>query len=292
VLLDGRAAARDVRAACSLRVEALAGRGVRPGLAVVLVGDDPASRVYVGNKTRACAEVGLHSEVHGFPADVSPAAVLGRIAELNANPEIHGVIVQLPLPPQFDLRAVVETVDPRKDVDGFHRCNVGAMVLGDTVFPPCTPAGVMLLLERAAIPLEGRDAVVVGASNIVGKPMAMMLLQREATVTLCHIRTRDLARHTRLADILVVAAGCPGLIGADMVKDGATVIDVGINRLPDGRLVGDVDFDAVRGRAGRITPVPGGVGPMTVAMLIQNTVLAAERSLSAGGAAAPAAVSA
>lgn len=287
VVLDGRAVAGEVRAACRRRVEALAARGVRPGLAVVLVGDDPASRVYVGHKTRACAEVGLHSEVHGFPADVAPAPVLARIGELNANPAIHGVIVQLPLPPQFDLRAVVEAVDPAKDVDGFHRCSVGALVLGDAVFPPCTPAGVMLLLERAAIPLEGRDAVVVGASNIVGKPMAMMLLQRDATVTLCHIRTRDLARHTRMADILVVAAGCPGLIGADRVKEGATVIDVGINRLADGRLMGDVDFDAVREKAGFITPVPGGVGPMTVALLIRNTVAAAERAV-ARAAAAPA----
>ncbi|HSO05848.1 MAG TPA: bifunctional methylenetetrahydrofolate dehydrogenase/methenyltetrahydrofolate cyclohydrolase FolD [Pelomicrobium sp.] len=278
-IIDGRAAAREVRATCRRRVEALAQRGVVPGLAVVLIGDDPASAVYVGNKARACAETGVRSRTCRFPAGASPAEVLARIDELNSDPAIHGIIVQLPLPAHFDVRAVIEAIDPRKDVDGFHPANVGALTVGESLFPPCTPFGVEVLLERSGVRIEGQNAVVVGASNIVGKPMALMLLRREATVSICHIKTRDLAEYTRLADILVVAAGCPGLIKAEMVKAGATVIDVGINRLADGRLTGDVDFDAVKERAGLITPVPGGVGPMTVAMLIHNTLVAAERSL-------------
>ncbi len=278
-IIDGKAAAGEVRAACRRRVEALAQRGVVPGLAVVLVGDDPASAVYVRNKARACAETGVRSRTCRFPSGASQAEVLARIDELNADPAIHGIIVQLPLPPHFDARAVIEAIDPGKDVDGFHLANVGALTVGQSVFPPCTPFGVEVLLERSGVRIEGQNAVVVGASNIVGKPMALMLLRQEATVSICHIKTRDLAEYTRLADILVVAAGCPGLIKADMVKAGATVIDVGINRLADGRLTGDVDFDAVKERAGWITPVPGGVGPMTVAMLIHNTVVAAERGL-------------
>jgi methylenetetrahydrofolate dehydrogenase (NADP+)/methenyltetrahydrofolate cyclohydrolase len=233
----------------------------------------------VGQKTRACEEVGLHSEVHEFPEDVDEATILKTIRTLNADPSIHGMIVQLPLPPQLNLRRILESIAVEKDVDGFHLYNVGGLVIGDsnTVFPPCTPYGVQRLLEAESIPIEGRNAVVVGASNIVGKPMGLMLLQRRATVTICHNKTRDLAQHTILADILVVAVGKPRLIVPEMVKTGAVVIDVGINRLPDGTLVGDVDFESVREKASYITPVPGGVGPMTVTMLIWNTVQAAER---------------
>ena len=277
-IIDGNAIARHVRAGLVKRVKALKARRVVPGLAVVLVGQDSASRVYVGKKTQACRDVGMHSEVFPFPADVSQEEVMECIRRINADPAIHGVIVQLPLPPHFDLRRVLESISLEKDVDGFHLYNVGGLMIGETVFPPCTPYGVQLLLEHENIPIEGRNVVVVGASNIVGKPMAMMLLRKEATVSICHVKTRDLAQYTILADILVVAAGKPGLIVAQMVKTGAVVIDVGINRLPDGRLVGDVDFEAVKEKASYITPVPGGVGPMTVTMLIANTVAAAERS--------------
>jgi methylenetetrahydrofolate dehydrogenase (NADP+)/methenyltetrahydrofolate cyclohydrolase len=252
---------------------------VRPGLAVVLVGENAASEVYVGRKTRACAEVGIHSEVRRFPADTPEATVLAEIERLNADPAIHGILVQLPLPKGFHLRRVLEAISREKDVDGFHLYNVGALVVGDTVFPPCTPFGVQCMLESENIPVEGQNVVVVGASNIVGKPMAMMLMQREATVAICHAKTRDLAQFTILADILIVAAGQPKLITAPMVKTGAVVIDVGINRLPDGTLVGDVDFENVAKKASFITKVPGGVGPMTVTMLLGNTVGAAERAL-------------
>jgi methylenetetrahydrofolate dehydrogenase (NADP+)/methenyltetrahydrofolate cyclohydrolase len=278
-IIDGVAVAAKVRASYRARVEALKARGVVPGLAVVMVGENPASKVYVGNKVKACQEVGLHSEVHGFPADTPQEEVLQAIAALNADPAIHGIIVQLPLPPHYNMRRLLEAIDLSKDVDGFHLYNVGGLVIGDTVFPPCTPYGVQVLLEHTGIPIEGQNVVVVGASNIVGKPMALMLLAREATVAICHIKTRELAQFTILADILVVAAGRPNLITAPMVKRGAVVIDVGINRLPDGRLVGDVDFDAVKEKASWITPVPGGVGPMTVTMLIGNTIAAAERQL-------------
>ncbi len=276
-IIDGNAVAAKVRADYRERVERLIGQGLTPGLAVVMVGDNPASRVYVGNKVKACQKVGVRSEVCRFPSDASQEVVLRRIAALNADPSIHGVIVQLPLPPGYDMRRLLEAIDLNKDVDGFHLYNVGGLVIGDTVFPPCTPYGVQVLLEHAGIPIEGQNVVVVGASNIVGKPMALMLLQKEATVAICHIKTRDLAQFTILADILVVAAGKPNLITAPMVKRGAVVIDVGINRLPDGRLVGDVDFEAVKQRASWITPVPGGVGPMTVTMLLGNTISAAER---------------
>ena len=278
-IIDGKAVAQQVRATLKPRVERLAANGVRPGLAVVLVGTNAASKMYVGQKLRACAEVGLHSETHEFAANADESAVLDRIAALNADPSIHGVIVQLPLPSQFDIRKIIQAVAFEKDVDGFHLYNVGSLVIGDdqTVFPPCTPYGVQLLLEYAGIPIEGQNVVVVGASNIVGKPLGLMLLQKEATVSICHVKTRDLAQFTILADILVVAAGVPNLIVAPMVKTGAVVIDVGINRLPNGKLVGDVDFEGVRRKASHITPVPGGVGPMTVTMLIWNTVQAAER---------------
>ena len=275
-LIDGVAVARATRETLKSSAEALKVRGILPGLAVIIVGDDPASRVYVRNKARACAEIGIHSEVHEYPRDAAPAAVLAHVAALNADPRIHGILVQLPLPPQFDPAAVLEAIAPGKDVDGFHAQNLGALVSGGCLFPPCTPQGVMVLLDHYGIPLRGAEAVVVGRSNIVGKPQALMLLARDATVTVCTSRTRDLAAHTRAADVLVVAVGRPGLVTADMVRPGAAVIDVGINRLPDGRLAGDVDFEGVKDVAGHLTPVPGGVGPMTIAMLLANTVRSAE----------------
>jgi methylenetetrahydrofolate dehydrogenase (NADP+)/methenyltetrahydrofolate cyclohydrolase len=277
-IIDGNAVARQVRAQWKKRVKALRKKGVMPGLAVIMVGDDPASMVYVRNKVKACAEVGLHSEVHEFPATVAQDVVIRRILELDQNPEIHGILVQLPLPRQMEPRKLLEAIAVEKDVDGFHLYNVGGLVVGENnIFPPCTPYGVQCLLEYENIPIEGQNVVVVGASNVVGKPMALMLMAKDATVSICHVKTRDLAQYTILADILIVAAGCPGLITAPMVKRGAVVIDVGINRLPDGRLVGDVDFDRIKEKASYITPVPGGVGPMTVTMLICNTVGAAER---------------
>jgi len=276
-IIDGNAIARATRAQWKDRAEILARRGVTPGLAVVLVGDNPASRVYVRGKIKACAETGLYSELHEFPGDVPQATVFARIQALAADPKIHGILVQLPLPPYFDGNAVLEAVPVDKDVDGFHLYNLGGLVVGHTLFPPCTPAGVMRMLDYLQLPIEGQNAVIVGRSNIVGKPMALMLLARSATVSVCTSRTRDLTQYTRLADILVVATGKAGLVTGPMVKEGAVVIDVGINRLPDGKLVGDVDFASVRERAGWITPVPGGVGPMTITMLLANTVQAAER---------------
>jgi len=277
-IIDGNAVARHVRAQWQKRVDALKAKGVVPGLAVIIVGDNPASKVYVRNKIRACSEVGLRSETHELPANVSQTELVRRIRELNKDRDVHGILVQLPLPPHLDQRRLLGEIAVEKDVDGFHLYNVGGLVVGDNnIFPPCTPYGVQCLLEHENIPIEGQNVVVVGASNVVGKPMALMLMAKEATVSICHIKTRDLAQYTILADILVVAAGCPNLITAPMVKRGAVVVDVGINRLPDGRLVGDVDFDAVKEKASFITPVPGGVGPMTVTMLICNTVAAAER---------------
>jgi methylenetetrahydrofolate dehydrogenase (NADP+)/methenyltetrahydrofolate cyclohydrolase len=276
-LIDGKHLARRLRARFHERVTALSAKGIVPGLAVVLVGDNPASQVYVANKVKACEESGVRSFMHRFPAECAETALLDRIAALNIDPATHGILVQLPLPPQVEVRRVLESIVVDKDVDGFHLYNVGALVIGNSVFPPCTPYGVQLLIETTGIDVAGKNVVVVGASNIVGKPMALMLLQKEATVTVCHVKTRDLAHHTIHADILVVAAGKPGLIKAEMVKEGAIVIDVGINRVADGRIVGDVDFDAVRERAAWITPVPGGVGPMTVTMLIENTLRSAER---------------
>ncbi len=281
-IIDGRAVAQHVRAECRAQVEALAAQGVVPGLAVVIVGDDPASQVYVANKIKACTEVGLRSTVYPFMADTPDTVVLAEIERLNADPAVHGILVQLPLPKHYDARRVVAAVSRDKDVDGFHLYNVGALVQGETLFPPCTPFGVQKMLEYENIPIEGQNVVVVGASNIVGKPMALMLMQRDATVCICHAKTRDLAQFTILADILVVAAGRPNLIVPQMVRTGAVVIDVGINRLPDGRLVGDVDFEGVRQKASYISPVPGGVGPMTVTMLVHNTVQSAQRSHAAG----------
>jgi methylenetetrahydrofolate dehydrogenase (NADP+) / methenyltetrahydrofolate cyclohydrolase len=266
-----------IRADCKKRVAALAARGIQPGLAVILVGNNPASAVYVRNKVRACSEVGIRSIRYDFPMDVPLATMLSTIEQLNADPAIHGILVQLPLPPHIASSRVLRAISAQKDVDGFHLYNVGGLVVGDTIFPPCTPYGVVKMLEHEGISVEGKNVVVVGASNVVGKPMALMLMQRDATVCICHAKTRDLAQFTILADILVVAAGVPKLILPQMVKTGAVVIDVGINRLPDGRLVGDVDFEGVRAKASYITPVPGGVGPMTVTMLLVNTIASAER---------------
>lgn len=282
-IIDGNAVARIVRAECRERVKRLLASGVRPALAVVMVGEDPASRVYVRNKIRACAEVGIHSEQHMFDADISLKTLLTHIRALNDNPAIHGILVQLPLPPRIPLSPVLHAIDPQKDVDGFHLYNVGALVAGEAIFPPCTPFGVLRLLEHEGVALEGQNVIVVGASNIVGKPMAVMLMQRDATVAICHAKTRDLAQFTILADILVVAAGQPKLILPQMVKTGAVVIDVGINRLPNGKLVGDVDFEGVRRKASMIMPVPGGVGPMTVTMLLVNTIGSAERAAGVRG---------
>ena len=276
-LIDGVAVAKVVRAQWKLRVDALKARGVSPGLAVILVGENPASQVYVRNKVKACAEMGMHSELHQFAGQVSESEVLSRIAELNERADIHGILVQLPLPPQIDNTKVLEAISVEKDADGFHLYNLGALVTGGTVFPPCTPYGVMALLDHYKIPIAGQNAVVVGRSNIVGKPMALMLLGRDATVSICTSKTRDIRQYTCIADILVVATGRPKMVTGEMIKKGATVIDVGINRMADGKLVGDVDFDSARLKASFITPVPGGVGPMTISMLLANTVQSAER---------------
>ena len=282
-IIDGKALSKQLREGFKARVATLVEQGVTPGLAVILVGDNPASRVYVGNKVKACEECGVRSFHLALPGDTPQAEVLATIARLNADPAVHGILIQLPLPPHIDGRKVLEAISVHKDVDGFHLYNVGGLVVGNTIFPPCTPYGVQLLLDTTGTDVAGKNVVVVGASNIVGKPMALMLLQREATVTICHAKTRDLAQHTILADILIVAAGKPGLIVPQMVKQGAIVIDVGINRLTDGpnagKIVGDVDFDGVKEKASWITPVPGGVGPMTVTMLIENTLRSAERAL-------------
>ena len=277
-IIDGVAVAADIRRGLKSRVASLRERGAVPGLAVIMVGANPASQVYVRNKIRACGEVGIKSFRFDFAEDASPDDVLDLIESLNRRPDIHGILVQLPLPPQFEIARILRTISADKDVDGFHLYNVGGLISGGTVFPPCTPYGVVKLLEHEGIPLEGRNVVVVGASNIVGKPMALMLMQKDATVCICHAKTRDLAQFTILADILVVAAGQPNLIVPQMVKTGAVVIDVGINRLPDGRLVGDADFNGLLPKVSHITPVPGGVGPMTVTMLLANTVGSAERS--------------
>jgi len=274
-ILDGKALAAAVRASVRETVARLAARGVRPGLAVILAGDNAASAVYVRNKARACEETGVRSEVHRYGADVTERALLDRIAALNADPGVHGILVQLPLPGRIDARRVLEAVAPAKDIDGFHFENLGALVAGQPKLVPCTPAGVMRLIEHAGVALAGRHAVVIGRSSIVGKPLALLLLQKDATVTICHSKTMELQKLTREADVLVAAVGRPNLVTAAMVKPGACVIDVGINRLADGTLAGDVDFDAVKNVAGWVTPVPGGVGPMTIALLLENCVRAA-----------------
>ena len=277
-IIDGNAIAKKIRGELAIQAATLTAHDMKPGLSVILVGDDPASQVYVSKKIKACSEVGIESQCLRFSSSVEPSEVLTLIHKLNQDPLVHGILVQLPLPPQFNVREILESISQSKDVDGFHLYNVGALVVGQTVFPPCTPYGVQRILTHEGIVIEGKNVVVVGASNIVGKPMALMLMQQNATISICHAKTRDLAQYTILADILIVAAGKPGLIKAEMVKTGAVVIDVGINRLADGRLVGDVDFQAVAEKASHITPVPGGVGPMTVTMLLHNTVQSAQRT--------------
>ncbi len=280
-IIDGKAIAAQVRAEVAERVRALAERGVRPGLAAILVGDHPASKVYVGMKQRACEEAGIYSERIDMPADVPEEEVLAEIERLNKDPRVSGIIVQLPVPDHISEFAVQQAISTEKDVDGLNPTNVGFMSRGHPVFLPATPYGIVELLVRSQIPIEGQDVCIVGRGDLVGMPLAIMLAQRHeranATVTLCHTRTRDIASHTRRADILVAAAGKAEMITADMVKPGATVIDVGTNRAPGGGLIGDVHFESVKEVAGAITPVPGGVGPMTVAMLLVNTVTAAER---------------
>jgi len=277
-LLDGVALSKKIRTEITARAAIVTAKGTRPGLAVIVVGDNPASAVYVRNKVKACEEVGFHSVLERYEAEMNEEALLARIATLNADPAIHGILVQLPLPAHIASERVLEAIAPQKDVDGFHVANAGALMVGAPEFKPCTPYGCMKLLESIEYPLRGARAVVVGASNIVGKPMAMLLLQAGATVTICNSKTRDLAHHTKDADVLVVATGKPKMITGDMIKSGSVVIDVGINRLPDGKLCGDVDFDTAKYIAGWITPVPGGVGPMTITMLLMNTLEAAEKT--------------
>ncbi|MEA3118146.1 MAG: methylenetetrahydrofolate dehydrogenase / methenyltetrahydrofolate cyclohydrolase [Paraburkholderia sp.] len=276
-LIDGIALSKTLRTEVAARAAALAARGCKPGLAVVLVGDNPASEVYVRNKVKACEDNGIHSSFDRYPATLSEAALLARIDALNHDPEIHGILVQLPLPPHIDSHKVIEAIAPEKDVDGFHVANAGALMTGKPLFRPCTPYGVMKMFDACGIDLKGANAVVIGRSNIVGKPMALLLLEAGATVTICHSKTRDIATHTRTADVIVAATGRRNLVTPDMVKPGAAVIDVGMNRDDAGKLCGDVDFAGVREVAGFITPVPGGVGPMTITMLLVNTIEAAER---------------
>jgi methylenetetrahydrofolate dehydrogenase (NADP+) / methenyltetrahydrofolate cyclohydrolase len=276
-IIDGKAIAAEFRQEEALRVARLRDVGITPCLAVVIVGEHAPSKVYVRNKTLACEAIGIRSDVHALAQGTSQAQLVSFVRRLNEDPDVHGILVQLPLPPHLNARAVIETVAPQKDVDGFHYQNIGALVVGEPAFYPCTPWGVMKMLEHEGIPVEGRHAVVVGRSNIVGKPMALLLMHAGATVTVCHSKTTDLGAMTRQGDILVAAVGKPRLIRGDMVKPGAVVIDVGVNRLPDGTLCGDVDFESASQVASRITPVPGGVGPMTIAMLLRNTVRSAER---------------
>ena len=277
-LIDGKVLAAQVRAAAKPAVERLAALGVQPGLAVIIAGDDPASHTYVRNKIKACADTGVRSELHQLPGNTTQSELLDRVRALNADPRVHGILVQMPLPKHVDSTAILDAVSPEKDVDGFHPANLGALVAGLPAVAPCTPAGVMRMLASEDVALAGSNAVVLGRSTIVGKPMALLLLQRDATVTICHSRTKNLAAVTRQADVLVAAVGRARFVTANMVKPGACVIDVGVNRLEDGKLAGDVDFAAVCEVAGLVTPVPGGVGPMTVAMLIHNAVNAALRS--------------
>ena len=275
-IIDGNELSRIIRKEFKTAVAALTSQGITPGLAVVIVGDDPASHVYVRYKVKACANVGMHSELHAMPTETSQAQLLAKIHALNGNPAVHGILVQLPVPRHIDNKAIIEAIAVDKDVDGFHHSNLGALVVGEPTFQPCTPYGVMKMLDHYHIPIEGQHAVVVGRSNIAGKPMALMLINRSATVTVCTSKTRDLGAFTRQADILIVATGKANMVTADMVKDGAVVIDIGINRLPDGKLAGDVHFETVKEKASYITPVPGGVGPMTITMLLSNTLAAAK----------------
>ena len=275
--IDGIALATQIREDVAHRAALLTAHGVQPGLAVILVGENPASQVYVKNKVAACHKAGLHSVLEQHPATLTEASLLDRVRELNNDPNIHGILVQLPLPAHIDAHKVIETISAEKDVDGFHVSNAGLLMTGKPLFRPCTPYGVMKMLESEKATIRGAIAVVVGASNIVGKPMAMLLLAEGATVTICNSKTHDLGFHTRQADILVVATGKPKMVTGEMIKPGAIVIDVGINRGEDGKLCGDVDVDSASQVASAITPVPGGVGPMTIAMLLVNTIEAAER---------------
>lgn len=277
-IINGNLVAGKLRAELKLRADMLSETWMQPGLAVILVGNDPASSVYVRNKARACGELGIRSEVFNFPDEISQEMLLRQIHALNTNPEIHGILVQLPLPDQIRIHDVIAAIAIEKDVDGFHPCNVGLLATGHALFRPCTPFGVMKMLVEYSIPIQGQHAVVVGRSNIVGKPMALMLLEKGATVTICTSKTQDLAHHTSNADIVVMATGKANLLTGEMVKMGAAVFDVGINRMADGRLCGDVEFSSVMNKASHITPVPGGVGPMTIMMLMNNTIEAAERA--------------
>jgi methylenetetrahydrofolate dehydrogenase (NADP+)/methenyltetrahydrofolate cyclohydrolase len=276
-LIDGNALSKKLRLDVAERAAALKARGITPGLAVVLVGENPASQVYVRNKVKACADNGVHSVLEQYPATMSEADLLGRVDALNNNPAIHGILVQLPLPAHMDAQKVIEAISPAKDVDGFHIASAGALMVGQPGFWPCTPYGCMKMLESIGYDLKGKHAVVIGRSNIVGKPMALMLLQKNATVTICHSATKDLKAMTLQADVVVAAVGKRNVLTADMVKPGAVVIDVGMNRNEEGKLCGDVDFEGVKEVASYITPVPGGVGPMTITMLLVNTLEAAER---------------
>ena len=277
-LIDGNALSRQLRAEVATRTSTLKSRGITPGLAVILVGDNPASQVYVRNKVKACEDVGFHSVLEKYDASMTEQELLARVEALNNDPSIHGILVQLPLPKHIDDHKVIEAISPAKDVDGFHVASAGALMVGEVGFKACTPYGCMKMLESIGMKdLKGKHAVVIGRSNIVGKPMAMMLLAQNATVTICHSGTADLAAMTRQADVVVAAVGKRNVLTADMVKPGAVVIDVGMNRNDEGKLCGDVDFDGVAQVAGHITPVPGGVGPMTITMLLVNTLEAAER---------------
>ncbi len=277
-IIDGKALALRLREDIAQEVSGLKEKtGIRPGLAAVLVGDNPASAVYVRNKKIACEKAGLYPQEHLLPASTTQESLLALIHQLNADPQIHGILVQLPLPSHIESKAILQAVSPEKDADGFHPVNVGRLVEGNPVFVPCTPKGVIHMIDSTGLDIAGKRAVVIGRSNIVGKPVAMLLLHRHATVTICHSRTKDLPAVVHEADIVIAAIGKPLFVTPDMVKEGAVVIDVGINRLADGKLVGDVDFDRVKERAGWITPVPGGVGPMTIAMLLQNTLESAKR---------------
>ena len=276
-IIDGKQIAKEVRAEIAAECAELKKKGIIPGLAVVIVGTDPASQVYVRNKKKACEEVGFRSEVFELPEETTEEELLALVKKLNEDVNIHGILVQLPLPEHLDDEVIIANIDPKKDVDAFHPSNVGKIMIGNYDFLPCTPAGVMVLLEKSGIDVSGKECVVVGRSNIVGKPQAMLLLHANGTVTICHSRTKDLAEVTRRADILVVAIGKADFITGDMVKDGAVVIDVGMNRKADGKLTGDVDFATVEPKASYITPVPGGVGPMTISMLLRNTLTSAKK---------------
>ena len=279
-IISGKVVSTQVREELKAQTqEMIEKHGIRPGLAVIIVGDDPASKVYVNNKEKGCAEVGYYSEVYRLPAETTQDELLALVKKLNCDDKIHGILCQLPLPKHLDENAVILAIDPEKDVDAFHPINVGRIMIGDYSFLPCTPAGVMRLIESTGVDITGKECVVIGRSNIVGKPQAMLLLHKNATVTICHSRTKDLASVTRRADILVVAIGKADFVTGDMVKDGAIVIDVGMNRRADGKLTGDVDFASVEPKASYITPVPGGVGPMTISMLLTNTMTAAKNSL-------------